>query len=144
MVSLLDRVTTTDQADELSPLAPFVYKASVGVSFLLSLRGAGAATGIGLGHLEDLLTVLVQLREGQWTAQSKDRGGKEGGDFHCLGPAQSQPVVTSSWLLPSTVYIVLISRSCSFLYVNIRKGKGKKEHKNQLKYSFVVQLLSHF
>lgn len=112
MVSLLDRVTTIDQADELSPLAPFVYQASVGVSFLLSLRGAGAATGIGLGHLEDLLTALVQLREGKWTAQSKDRGGKEGGAFNCLGPAQSQPVVTSSWLLPSTVYIVLISRSC--------------------------------
>ena len=32
----------------------------------------------------------------------------------------------------------------SFLYFNIGNRKGKKKYKNQLKYSFVVQLLSYF
>ena len=129
--------------DELSPLDPFVYQASVGIFFLLSLQGAGATTGIGVQHLENLLTLLVQLREGKWTAQSKDRGGKEGGAFNCLGPAQSQPVVTS--FVKVTAFNSLYCQDhVSFLYFNIGKGKGKKEDKNQLKYSFVVQLLSHF
>lgn len=69
-------MATADQVDELSPLDPFAYQPSVGIFFLLSPQGAGATTGIGVGHLEDLLTLLVQLREGKWTAQSKD--GREG------------------------------------------------------------------
>ena len=77
MVSLLDWVATADQVDALSPLDPFVYQPSVGIFFLLSLQGAGATAGIGAGHLEELLTPLVQLREGKWTAQSKD--GRAGG-----------------------------------------------------------------
>lgn len=63
MVSLLDRVTTTDQVDELSPLDPFVYQASVGVSLLLSLWGAGATTGIGVGIWKICLLYLPSSGE---------------------------------------------------------------------------------